>query len=86
MAEIIKQENGIRQVRVTFRRFNEKGDKIDSEGNKYFGLGINEDEVIEIYSVRIQPPSSMSNKKLCYYTSTCEEPLPDDTYEILFRK
>ena len=83
---MIKQENGIRQVRVTFRRFSEEGDRVDSEGNKFFGLPMNEDEVIDLFSVRIQPPSSMSNKTLCYYTAGCEEPLPDDTYEILFTK
>lgn len=35
------EENGTKKVRVTYRRFDENGDRQDSEGNKYFGLGIN---------------------------------------------
>lgn len=58
----------------------------DSEGNKYFGLGMSEDFITDIYSVCIQKPGTMTQKKFCYYTSYCEEPLPDDTYEILFLK
>ena len=41
---------------------------------------------MDIYSFRIQKPGTLSNKKLCYYTYTCDEALPDDTYEILFLK
>ena len=79
-------ETGMKQVRVAFRRYHEEGDRVDSDGNKYSGLGPEEDEIMDIYSVRIQKPNTMSTKKLCYYTVNCDEPLPDDTYEIIFLK
>lgn len=56
------------RVRVTFRRFSDEGDRTDSLGNKFFGLPGGEDEAFDIYSVRIQKPGTMANKKLCYYT------------------
>ena len=34
-------ENGSKRVRVTFRRFSDKGEKEDSLGQKYDGLGTN---------------------------------------------
>jgi len=34
-------ENGSKRVRVSFRRFSEKGEKTDLEGNSYDGLGPN---------------------------------------------
>jgi hypothetical protein len=79
-------ENGSRRARVSFRRFSPDGDRKDSEGNFYFGLDINEDEWMDILSGRIQPPGTMVNKKLCYYSATCEEIIIDDSYETLFRK
>lgn len=53
-------ENGARRVRVSFRRFSENGKKMDSDGNRYDGLGPNEDDWIDIYSCRIQRPGKMA--------------------------
>ena len=73
-------------MRVTYRRFAENGDREDSGNNKYFGLGPNEDEWIDLYSPRIQMCGSMANKKLCYYTANSDEILPEDNYDIIFWK
>lgn len=77
-------ENGIKKVRVTFREFNEHGDKHDSEGKKYFGWGSSEDECLDIMSPRLQRPHTM-HKRLCYYSSTANnEYYMDDSYDILY--
>lgn len=36
-------EEGYKKIRVTYRRFAEKGDREDSFGNRYFGLKPSED-------------------------------------------
>ena len=41
-------------------------------GNKFLGLDGGEDEIMDIYSVRIQKPGTMVHKNLCYYTATSE--------------
>lgn len=80
-------ENNIIRARVTFRRFSEEGDRVDTHGNKYFGLDINEDEWMEVTNGKIQPPGTMVHKKLCYYSATSEDTVFDDSYEyLLFRK
>ena len=53
-------ENGAKRVRVSFRRFSESGKKVDSDGNRYEGLGPNEDDWIDIYSCRIQRGGKMA--------------------------
>jgi hypothetical protein len=82
----VGEENGMRKVRVTYRRFAEDGDRVDSQGNKFFGLGISEDEWIDVLSSRIQKCGKMADTKLCYYTATSEEILLDDSYDILFEE
>lgn len=64
----VGEEKGIKKVRVTFRRFAENGDRVDSHGNRYFGLMPGEDEWLEVLSPRIQMNGKMVNRKLCYYT------------------
>lgn len=73
-------------MQVSFRRFAENGDRSDSEGNKYFGLGPNEDEWMDIFSPRIQQNGKMAHKKLCYYSANCDEVILDDNYDIIFQK
>lgn len=53
-------DNGSKRVRVTFRRFSEQGEKVDSLGQRYDGLGPNEDDWIDVLSCRIQRPGKMS--------------------------
>jgi hypothetical protein len=48
------------RVRVSFRRLSETGTKMDADGNRYDGLGPNEDEWIDILSCRIQKPDKMA--------------------------
>lgn len=55
-------ENGAKRVRVSFRRFSETGKKIDSDGNRYDGLGPNEDDWIDVFSYRIQRPGKMARE------------------------
>lgn len=78
-------ENGARRVRVSYRRFCEDGRKVDSDGNRYEGLGPNEDDWIDIYSCRIQRPGKMA-RELCEYSFNSEELIVDDTYDLLFEK
>jgi hypothetical protein len=76
-------ENGVKKVRVTFREFNDKGDKLDAEGRKYFGWGANEDEWLDVMSPRIQRPHTM-HKRLCYYSSSGAPEYFDDSYDIIY--
>ena len=62
----------MKKVQVSFRRFSEEGDRTDSHGIKYFGLGPNEDEWMDVLSPRIQQDGKMAHKKLCYYTVNSE--------------
>jgi hypothetical protein len=78
-------ENGAKRVRISFRRFSENGKKVDLDGNRYDGLGPNEDDWIDIFSSRIQKPNKMA-REFCEYSLTCEEVLTDDTYDLLFEK
>ena len=50
-------ENGSKRARVSYRRFCEEGNKVDTDGNRYIGLGPNEDEWIDLLSCRIQKPN-----------------------------
>ena len=61
-------ENGTQRVRITFRRFSENGAKVDSEGNRYDGLGPNEDNWYDVLSCTIQKPGMA--KELCLYSHT----------------
>lgn len=63
----IATENNVKKVRVTFRRFDEHGDRVDSLGNRFFGLK-SEDEWIDVLSPRIQQNGKMSDIPFCSYT------------------
>lgn len=63
----IATENEVKKVRVTFRRFDENGDRVDSLGNRFFGLK-SEDEWIDVLSPRIQQSGKMSDIPFCSYT------------------
>ncbi len=54
-------------------------------GQRYDGLGPNEDDWIDVLSYRLQKPGKMV-RELCYYSHIAEEPLVDDTYDLLFEK
>lgn len=62
-------ENGVKKIRVSFREFTPEGDKIDTEGRKYRGMGPNEDEWLDVMSPRVKKPHTM-HKKICYYSAT----------------
>ena len=36
-----KEDNGCKSVRISFRYFDENGDKTDSDGKTFFGWGAN---------------------------------------------
>ena len=71
MAEV-GEDNGFKKVRVTFRRFAPNGNRVDSFGNRFFGLNAGEDEWLDVLSPRIQMCGKMVDKKLCYYTHTAD--------------
>lgn len=54
-------ENGAKRVRISFRRFSDQGEKVDSLGYRYDGLGPNEDDWIDVLSYRIQKPGKMAH-------------------------
>lgn len=53
-------ENGAKRARISYRRFSDNGQKVDSLGYKYDGLGPNEDDWIDVLSYRIQQPGKMA--------------------------
>ena len=86
IAERSTDEQDTKSVRVTFREFSPKGDREDSEGNRFFGWGSNEDEWMDITNPRIQRPNKM-RRDLCYYASTPHnEFYVEDSYDIVYEK
>ena len=79
----IEKQN--KKVRVSYRVFHDTGDRTDSDGNKYFGLGPNEDEILDVMSPRIQKEGTM-RRKLCYFSFESSDYVMDDSYDLLFRK
>lgn len=64
----VSVEKDVKKVRVTYRRFDENGDRTDTFGNRFFGLRAGEDEYIDVLSPRIQQSNTMTDMPLCYYT------------------
>lgn len=82
----VGEEKGSKKIRVTFRRFSETGDRVDSHGNRYYGLLPGQDEWMQVLSPRIQMNGKMVCKKLCYFSYKSDELIPDDQYDILFEE
>lgn len=75
MLEVIEKEGGKKIVKVTFKVYDENGNKFDEKG-RYFGLGGYTEEV-DVTSPKLQPYGSIVKDKT-YYDSGSKSLMDND--------
>ena len=67
------------EIFICYRTYNEKGDKIDSEGRRYSGWSQKYDEWINVTSPRIHPKDKFSKKLYLKASTNDSEDIIDDS-------